>query len=296
MAKQLLCCLLFLTVISVNGQPIINDQDQIIAKTLSQRWELDTADKHGTFKITSYKPFYITAGRRTDKPNFLPQSENPDYSVTTPENLNNYEAKFQLSFKTKVLQSFLFGHGDIWVAYSQVAHWQIYNTDLSRPFRELNYEPEVLVNFPLNFKVLGFDVRMAGFGFNHQSNGRELPKSRSWNRITFSLAMERENLQIYLKPWIRLADEEDENPLITNYIGRAETTVIYKYKKHNFYAIGTNSLNFKENRGSLQFNYLYPLKSNLRAHVQLFHGYGETLIDYNHKQSTMGIGVSFIDW
>ncbi len=278
------------------AQDLIDSPPKYISKTMSQRWELDEADKLGTFRLTSYKPFYITAGRRSNNPNTLPQSENPDYSATEPKPYNNYEARFQLSFKTKVLESFLFGHGDLWLGYSQVAHWQIYNTELSRPFRELNYEPELMLNFPLNFNFLGFKVRMAGVSFNHQSNGRDLPSSRSWNRVMFRVGMERKNLQVYLKPWIRLKDEEDENPLVADYIGRGEATVIYKIKKHNFYLVGTNSLAFDDNRGSLQFNYLYPLKANLRAQLQFFSGYGETLIDYNHKQTTFGLGISFIDW
>jgi outer membrane phospholipase A len=32
---------------------------------------------------------------------------------------NNIETKFQLSFKTKVLQSIFWGHGDLWLAYTQ---------------------------------------------------------------------------------------------------------------------------------------------------------------------------------
>jgi phospholipase A1 len=49
----------------------------------------------------------------------------------------------------------------------------------------------------------------------------------------------------------------------------------------------------------MQLDWATPLLDSLgaaRLHVQLSSGYGETLIDYNHKQTTIGIGVSFGDW
>lgn len=271
--------------------------DNVIEKTLSERWELDQKDKNGTFKLTFYKPIYILPARWSSKPNELPQSENPANSFDDKQNYNNVEAKFQISFKTKLIQSFLFGYGDIWLGYTQLANWQVYNDPISRPFRELNYEPEIIANFPLNLDLLGIDLKMAGVAFNHQSNGRDLPRSRSWNRFVFHVAFEKNNFQLYLKHWIRVKrTDEDDNPGISDYIGRMEGNFIYNHGKHGINLMGRNNLSFNKNRGSLEFNYYYSVKSNLRLHFQAFTGYGETLIDYNHYQTTFGVGISFIDW
>lgn len=294
--KYLLFLPLLFFAFHAEAQEIITPQAKIISQTLSQRWELDSADKKRTFRLNYYKPFYITAGRWSNNPNFQPQSENPDFSVPEASPYNNYEAKFQLSFRSKVLQSMFWGHGDLWIAYTQVAHWQIFNTDLSRTFRELNYEPELMLNFGLNVNLLGFKWRTVGVSFNHQSNGQDLPRSRSWNRLIFHMGLERDRWMVVLRPWIRLPDEEDENPLATDFIGRGEATVVYTVKNHSLYVTARNNLSFNPNRGSAQFNYVFPIKNNLRGHLQIFDGYGETLIDYNHRQTTIGLGISFIDW
>lgn len=267
----------------------------IITKTFSQRWELDVADKKGTFRLMSYKPIYITAGRISNNPNRQPKSENPANSATTSEPYNNVEAKFQLSFKTKVIQDMLWGKGDLWMGYTQKAHWQIYNKDISRAFRELNYEPEVIFKYPIDFKMFGGQFKSVGITLNHQSNGKDLPNSRSWNRIIFHTSFEINNWIITVNPWIRVADSEDENPKITKYIGDGELNVAYTYNRHQFYTIITHPFSTFEG-GSIQLNYVFPIKGHLRGQVQLFDGYGETMIDYNHRQTTLGIGISFADW
>ena len=267
----------------------------IIKKTLSQDWELDSIDKKGTFRLVAYKPIYVTAGRFTNSPNSKPYSENPNYSATEKNDYNNFEAKFQISFKTKIIQSAFFGTGDIWVAYTQKAHWQVYNKKFSRAFRELNYEPEIIFNFPLKTKLFTGNIRNIGFSFNHQSNGKDLPLSRSWNRIIFNIGYESADWIVNFKPWIRLKDDDDENPEITKYIGDSEVYVGYHYFKHEFYTIVTHPLTSLK-RGGIQLNYVFPIKGHIRGHAQLFHGYGETLLDYNHKQTTLGIGISFANW
>ncbi len=265
--------------------------------TLAQKWELGEKNHKGLFLITPYKPVYVTAGRYSTNPNNQPTSENPDYSLPFKLNYNNYEAKFIFSFKTKIAHNLFWGTADIWAAYSQKAHWQIYNEALSRPFRELNYEPEVILNFATNYKLFGFSGEMIGVAFNHQSNGRALPLSRSWNRIVFHAGFERNNWRIMLKPWLRLKDEVDENPLITDFTGRGEAVVTYTKNRNQLSALMAHSLRLKNGgRGSIQLNWSFPIIQNLHGNVQLYDGYGETLQDYNHRQSTIGLGVSLVEW
>ena len=278
-------------------QALFNDNTQ--PRTMTQRWELDTTAIRGTFLVTPYKPIYVLPVRWSSLPNEQPYSGNgnPDYIAPSGLNYNNIEAKFQLSFKVKILQSIFWGRGDLWVAYTQVSNWQLYNANLSRPFREINYEPEVILNFPLKFNVLGFKTRMAGISFDHQSNGKSNPFSRSWNRIIFQFGLERGNWSVYVRPWFRLRSIKDDNPDISTYIGRGDLNVIYARDGNVFSLVESNNLDFGSRiRGNATFSWSYPIKGNLKGFLQISHGYGETLIDYNNRQTTVGIGVSLIEW
>lgn len=299
-SNSLLQKTLFITFIlfhslSGNGQSPLNNTWEITSQTLTQKWELDSTSRKGTFRIQSYKPIYISLARWSSSPNTDPYSENPAYTSTDTVNLNNFEAKFQISLKSKLWQGIFGDYGDLWAGFTQTAHWQVYNTEISRPFRELNYEPELMLVFPMRMSLFGFDLRLLGGGFNHQSNGKDLPQSRSWNRVFVNAAFERNGWQINLKPWIRIPDSDDQNPEISNYIGRAEINVSYQIDKQVIYAVIKQPFN-SLNKGSLELNYVFPVKANLRFNLQVFTGYGETLIDYNHKQTTVGLGISFFDW
>lgn len=268
----------------------------IVKKTVSQDWELDSIDKKGTFRFVSYKPVYVTFLRWTSNPNSKPGNDNPVYNATAEnEQYNNIEAKFQISFKTKIMESIFFGAGDLWVGYTQKAHWQVYNKKFSRAFRELNYEPEIILNFPVKFKLFTGDIRFIGVALNHQSNGKDLPLSRSWNRVIFHAGYESDDWQVTFRPWIRIPDSEDENESITKTIGDGDLEIGYHYLKHEFSIIATHSFETIKN-GSIQLNYVFPIRGHLRGHAQIFNGYGETLVDYNHMQTTIGVGISFANW
>ncbi|WP_281336318.1 phospholipase A [Flavobacterium eburneipallidum] len=290
--------LLLLTSVVADAQiQALNSKTQI--RTMTERWELDTTAIRGTFLLTPYKPIYIIAGKYSSNPNDQPHSENdsPEYIVPEGINYDNIELKFQLSFKTKVLQSFLWGKADLWIAYTQKSFWQVYNAELSRPFREINYEPEVILNFPVKFKILGFNTRMVGIAFNHLSNGKSEPFSRSLNRFIVHAGFERKNWNIYVRSWYGMSDNDKDNPDISDYTGRADLNIIYAKNGNVFSFIGGYNMNFNSNpRGIAEFSWSYPIKNNLKAYLQVSHGYGESLIDYNHLQTNVGVGISLIEW
>ena len=153
-----------------------------LERTLSKMWELDREDQRGTFKLVEYLPMYIMPFRYTDVPTEQPISLNPDRPIPEWRDYQHVETKFQVSLKAKIMQD-AFGKGDVWVAFTQQSYWQMYNGELSRPFRELNYEPELIFTYPLNFSVGNLKMKMIGLSVNHQSNGKEAAHSRSWNRI-----------------------------------------------------------------------------------------------------------------
>lgn len=267
---------------------------------LDQRWELSDKSKLGTWQIRSYQPVYLLPAIWTSKKNSLPSSPNPDNTVTEPQLLDSVESKFQISLKTKAIEGvFANGEGDLWLGYTQSSRWQVYNSEDSRPFRETNYEPEASLVFRTNYNLLGLNGRLLGFTLNHQSNGRSDPLSRSWNRVMLNLGFERDNFALMLRPWYRVEEDakDDNNPDIKNYIGRGDLTANYKWNDHNFALMLRHSLKGGENsHGAVQFDWAFPLKGSLRGHLQLFDGYGESLIDYNHRATYVGLGVSLMNW
>ncbi|HST44245.1 MAG TPA: phospholipase A, partial [Luteimonas sp.] len=260
---------------------------------LDSRWELARDSKLGTFNFRAYKPVYLLPVFYSTDQNATPSSPNPDNTVVERQQLDDVEAKFQISFKTKALENLFGDNGDVWMGYTQSSRWQVYNTDESRPFRETNYEPEVLLVFRNNYSLLGWKGRMAAVGINHQSNGRADPLSRSWNRVMFNVGLDRENWAFVVRPWWRISDgNDDDNPDIANYIGRGDAMLVYSKNGQEFSLVGRHSLRGgDDSHGSLQLDWGFPIDRTLRGHLQLFHGYGESLIDYNHKATYVGLGI-----
>lgn len=266
---------------------------------LDRRWELAKDSKFGEFNLRSYKPVYALPIFWTNKTNPLPTSGNPNNTVTDWHNVQPVEGKFQLSFKTKIVENIFGDTGDLWGAYTQTSRWQMFNSVESRPFRETNYEPELMLVFRNRYHLGEWSGRMAAIGINHQSNGQDDPQSRSWNRIVGTVGLDRDNWALVIRPWWRIPEgkREDNNPHIEDYMGRADAMLVWRNGEHEVSTLVRHSLRSGDRaRGALQVDWAFPLGGPLRGRVQLFSGYGESLIDYNHKSTYVGLGISLLEW
>lgn len=258
--------------------------------TLSSHWELDSRDKRGVFKFRPHRPSYLIA-TRTHRPNEEPYRDFLD-SDPDAKGLSKAELEFQLSFKMKLAETLFELPVDVWFGYTQNSFWQAANHRASSPFRETNYQPEIMAVTPLDFALAGINVRFLNVGFVHQSNGQSSELSRSWNRLYAQLGLERGPLSMTAKVWKRINEstDDDDNPDIVDYLGRFELEGNYRLGGgHEISAIVRR--NFSTDKGAVQLGWAFPLAGPVKGYVNVFSGYGQSMIDYNYFQRAVGAGV-----
>jgi phospholipase A1 len=231
----------------------------------------------------------------SSKPNDAPTSPNPDNQVPGSYPLDNNEWKFQISIKAHMLGE---NRHTLWFGYTQLSFWQFFDHAHSQPFRENNFEPELIYAYRPE-PAASQDAVQASLlkvGLVHQSNGQVLPRSRAWNRLYVQAGLERElgddkKLVMLPRLWKRLGGggSDDDNPDIADYLGHGDLEIRY--------CDGTSSLSLLARIHSLQVDLSLSLNEmtslhNTNFHLQYFDGYGESLIDYNQRHRTLGVGFS----
>lgn len=268
---------------------------------LSQMYDLDANDPHGILTVREHNPMYLMPVWYNSSPNYAPSSSTR--GAASQERFSDQkriETKMQVSFKSKIAEDLFKSRADLWFGYTQKSDWQIYNQGRrSAPFRNTDYEPEIFITQPVKSRLpWGGRLRMLGVGFAHQSNGQSRPESRSWNKVYAMAGMEWGKLTVIPRVWMRLFDssgEDNDNPDLTKYLGYGDVKLQYRLNdKHNFST--TLRYNPKSGYGAAEAAYTFPIKGKLQGVVRGFHGYGESLIDYNHKQSGIGFGLMFNGW
>ena len=145
----------------VNGERVNEKTPKVKEEEsyFSRLWELDPETRGGKFAIRPHRSNYILPLTYNFSPNAAAvQEDDPDKDVMRTE------VKFQLSVKVKLLEDILNKDMDLWFAYTQQSFWQLYNFDDSSPFRETDYEPELLLNFRTRFDILGLTGRFIQCG------------------------------------------------------------------------------------------------------------------------------------
>lgn len=269
-------------------------QGGIVARpsVFNRRFEADKQLLSNAFAITQYKRNYFLPFTFTDNPNALGNA-----GLTT-DNVDDKEAKFQISIKLPLYTRAESVEG-VYFGFTLTSFWQLYNDEVSKPFRETNYEPEIFYQWNTGIKILGIDFNALQLGFNHMSNGQSEERSRSWNRIMLTNLFSDADDIYYLRTWYRIPEDAksteddpsgDDNPDINDYYGRIEIGYGTRFGSWGLLTRLRNNLSFSNNRGSIELSLSYPISLRYELTLQYFNGYGDSLIDYNRRQNRIGIG------
>ncbi|WP_405602775.1 MULTISPECIES: phospholipase A [unclassified Pseudoalteromonas] len=281
----------------------LEEEKQLTA--LDKRQAREEVGKKNRNVITPHKRNYILPLSYVSHPNSRPFDRFDELTDEEDgEPLDHLEAKYQLSIKVPLYDDFADDDQAIFFGFTLQSYWQLYNSEISSPFRETNYEPEIFwVNYLDQENVPWGDEMAIALGISHQSNGRSQPNSRSWNRIYANFIWENEGFVFSFKPWYRIAEDEkenaleakgDDNPDIYRYMGYFEFSGAYRLNDHEFSFMTRNNLN-SDNRGAIQLDWSFPLWGRVRGYAQYFNGYGESLIDYNTDIERIGVGILLTD-
>lgn len=262
---------------------------------LSVLYDLDKNDPKGILTIRPHLPMYVMPLWYNATPNYDIHSPTQDHVRASKDYLQHLDSKLQISMKTKLAQDVFDTNADVWLGYTQQSYWQVYNGKYSRPFRSSDYQPEIFLTQPIKGDLPGNgSLRMLGAGLVHESNGQSDPLSRSWNRIYAMAGTEWGKLTVIPRLWL-IANEESDNPDIGDYMGYGDVRWLYSLNDQSTVG-GVMRYNPSTNKGAIQVDYAYPLKGGMKAILQVFHGYGENIQDYNHKSTNIGIGFMFNDF
>lgn len=265
---------------------------------LSVLYDLDKNDPKGILTIRPHLPMYVMPLWYNATPNYDIHSPTQDHVRASKDYLQHLDSKLQISMKTKLAQDVFDTNADVWLGYTQQSYWQVYNGKSSRPFRSSDYQPEIFLTQPIKGDLPGNgSLRMLGAGLVHESNGQSDPLSRSWNRIYAMAGTEWGKLTVIPRLWLIAYEnsKDSDNPDIGDYMGYGDVRWLYPLNDQSTVG-GVMRYNPSTNKGAIQVDYAYPLTGGMKAILQVFHGYGENIQDYNHKSTNVGIGIMFNDF
>lgn len=235
--------------------------------------------------LSANEPMYIVAGAR-----------------------DGLDARFQLSFKYRLFDARSLparlapALGHLHVGYTQTSLWDLHRD--SKPFRDTSYRPSLFWQGRVGDGGAGNGIAPAFLrgGYEHESNGRDGERSRSIDTLFLQPAWRRDfadGRTLLFAPKFYAYLERDDNPDIGRYRGYADW--LLRYGDEAGWVLSARLRRGSSGHGSAQLGLSHPLRDPLFSrvggffHVQLFSGYGETLLDYDVKRDPqLRIGFSIV--
>jgi phospholipase A1/A2 len=230
-------------------------------------------------------------------------ANDPTYFLFGSSSEHGADAKFQLSFKYRpfdpkgsIAETFPL-LSNLYFGYTQTTIWDLGGN--SSPFRDTSYRPSVYYRW-LADDGNGLLPEEWRAGLEHESNGQGGVDSRSINTAFFQPTwhIDLDNgRRLSLMPKFYNYLEKSDNDDIQRYRGYADWRVRYGREDglivDGLYRQGTGGYT------TGQVDVSYPVSDRIFGrtgtfvHLQLFSGYGETLLDYNRDGDTqLRVGIS----
>lgn len=265
--RHTITLLLMLVATTTHGQIVTFNEQKVNADSVRQAFD------NGPY-FTLYKDNYFVFG--------------PPIGQSISK--NNTNVKFQISISQRLTKSTLPWDTYLYLFYSQKCFWNVLEESL--PMTDLNFNPGVGLAKPIFVKdrFIGKAMML----LEHESNGKNGPDSRSWNKISFGASiMVDPHFIIHGKVWIPIIDSEN-NKDILDYCGIYQMGMSYTSPNKRFGA----SVLLVKRRGwelnyntTLEFSYQLTKNANQYLFVQYYNGYGEGLLEYNKFHSQLRAGI-----
>lgn len=213
------------------------------------------------------------------------------------------EIKFQFSFKLAVFNELFSPYGYFYFAYTQTAWFQSYNQADSRPFRDVDYQPELFYSYERPISFLGGSFKNISLGYNHISNGERALRSRTQNRILLNMRWEydiapQSVFGIKLGAWVYIGKHLDgfmaDNPDLALYRGYNDIGLYYKSNR-NLLELYMRPPIARRYYPYFELGYTLRVSDNIGIYVQYINGYGDNMFEYKMRSERIGVGFRLWD-
>jgi outer membrane phospholipase A len=215
-------------------------------------------------------------------------------------------ARFQFSFRYRlfdeqgvVAETIPVASG-AYFGFTQTSLWDLQGE--SKPFRDSSFRPSLFYRWGLDDPDQRGSLTLSG-GYEHESNGKEDMPSRSidtlFARADTRMRVDDSGTYVGIAPKVWTYLDREDNPDIARYRGHAELGL--RIGRDDALLFSTLIRRGTEGKMGTQYDLSYPLRRSVFSgvgafvHLQVFKGYGETLLEYDqNKEAQYRLGISLV--